>query len=391
MRSIFFPRIPIVEMIAGLCQDTLWLPLAVALPGYLLWLSWVQLSSWWQRIIAAVFSVFILLWVIFAVNEFFRWMIILVAFLLFGVIQLVRQKRHLYANILLFVLAWLGVVLHYRGQLLPNLPRFSSTEATLTILDYNILVGQRGTQRNQVFELIASEKPDLIFIQEINSGDRKLFREKMGALYPHQLWADRREYYNGGAILSKFPIKEARNVDLSTHHLPGHTNLNHAVINWRGRDIHLLNCHLYPSGHAFIQLLFGRRSLGSFIDHTRSAFLRRMDEAEQLAAITRKIQAPVIMAGDFNDTPNSPIYRLFQQQLQNAFAARGWGMGTTFGYHSLKQSVSPHWRGLLFDFLRIDHVFVSSHFRVEQARVLPVAASDHRPLLVCVRWRHNPN
>ncbi len=233
-----------------------------------------------------------------------------------------------------------------------------------------------------VFDLLVREDAEIVFIQEINSSDRKLFQRRLGDRYPHQLWADRFENYNGGAILSKIPFKSADNIDIGTPFMPGHTNINHAVVSVLGQDVHLLNGHLYPAGHAFLQLLFGKRTLESSLANTRTAYQRRMAEAEKLHDIVSRIDAPLILAGDFNDTPNSPLYDRFSETLQNAHATAGWGLGTTYGHYSMNGSVSRHMRFMLFDFLRIDQVFASRHFRILEARVVPSSISDHRPQVV---------
>ncbi len=386
LKVLFFLRNPVVEMIASLCQDTIWLPLAFALPAYLLWLSATQLARWRQRLPAIILSLALGLWFVFDVQGFFRWMIFVALLFFIAMAMVFHRQRKLPAHVVLFLMAWVGVVLHYRGQLLPDLPRVGAKKASLHILDFSISGAQRGAQRQPVFDLIAREQPDVIFIQEINSGDRSLFSVKLGRDYPHQLWSDRYEYYNGGAILSKIPFIARRNIDLFSRRTDSHTNLNLAVIEWQGRQVSLLNCHLHPSGHAFIELIFGHRSLDSFFKLTHSSFIRRLDEAEQLAEVIENISMPIILAGDFNDTPHSPVYRLLQKRLVNAFEKRGWGTGATYGYYVLKQSLSPQWHGFLFDFLRIDHVFVSPQWRIEEVRVLPVAVSDHRPMRVVLSW-----
>jgi len=387
LRLLLLPQIPMIEMFCSISQDTLWLPPALALPGYLFWLAMNLWQRTLPRIAAAMGCAALFIWAVVDAPGFFRSIILWIALMATGIIFYIRQQRHLRANVFFFTLACLGIVAHYGRQLLPAWPLAGDSRPSLSILDYNILVDQRGEKRKPVLELIREKNPDIVFIQEINRQDRKLFTEQFSEIYPYQLWADRFEYYNGGVILSRFPFKSASNVNITSHHLPGHTNLNHAVIEWNGRDVHLFNVHLFPSGHAFLQMMFGRRSFGSFVQHTRNAFLRRIDEARQLSTIMEPIADPIIMAGDFNDTPNSSIYRLFSRKFTNAFADKGWGMGTTFGQYSLEGSVAPAWQFLLFDFLRIDQIFISREWSVEEAQVLEIDASDHRPQWVRLRWR----
>lgn len=388
LRLLFLPQVAVVDMSASLLQDTLWIPIGLALPLYLMWLLLEEFPHWLYRSLIILTALLLLIWAVTDIETFFRGLFMLLAALFFVTIRHIRRSKEIRANAFIYLLACAGLVIHYGPQLLPTLNLSShSGPGHLKILDFNISMRGKEEQRSRIFALIARENPDLIFIQEINSSDRKLFLRRLGVQYPHQLWADRFENYNGGAILSRIPFKNSRNIDIGTPYMPGHTNVNEAVISLLGQDVYLYNCHLYPAGHALMQLIFGKRTLESFVTHTRTAYLRRQAEAEQLHKIISRARGPVILAGDFNDTPNSRVYRLFNERLQNAFASAGWGLGTTYGHYSMQGSVSKHWSFILFDFLRIDQVFASPHFKILDARVDHLDVSDHRPQLVRVTLR----
>lgn len=383
LRVLFLPRVPTVEMAASLLQDTLWLLAGLALPFYLCALGCRLVPGRLAR--RALLVALPLFWILVLADLplYFRWLFLLLGLLAWLAVRDARRSRTIHAHYFLFYLACLGLILNYGPQLFPSIPGVRRAGAApLKILDYNISSTLYGERRTPLFELIQRENPDLIFIQEINSSDQKLFRRRLGERYPYQLWADRFENYNGGAILSRMPFKEEHNIDLGTPYMSGHTNINHAVIRLRGEEVHLFNGHLYPAGHAFLQLIFGKRTLESSLAQTRLAYQRRMAEAEQLEQLVGRIKAPVIVAGDFNDTPNSPLYRRFDATLQNAFATAGWGLGTTWGHYNLKGSFPPSLRFILFDFLRIDQLFASHQFRILEARVIPLAISDHKPQVV---------
>lgn len=383
LRVLLLPRVPTVELAASLLQDTLWIPVALVLPLYLFWFGRRETENRMIRYCAGTAALLLMLWGLSELPAYFRLLFLLLPLLGIMVWREVRRTRQIRAHLFLYLAACAGLLLNYGPQLFPS---FSALRRPgpghLKILDYNISSVSHGEKRLPVFDLIARENPDIVFIQEINSSDRKLFQRRLGESYPHQLWADRFENYNGGAILSRLPFKSVRNIDIGTPYMSGHTNVNHAVVTRMGEEIHLFNCHLYPAGHAFLQLIFGKRTLASSLAQTRIAYQRRMAEAEELHRIVSRIEAPVILAGDFNDTPNSPLYRRFNAGLQNAFATAGWGLGTTYGHYNLQGSIPGRLRFLLFDFLRIDQVFASRHFRILEASVVPLSVSDHQPQIV---------
>jgi len=375
VQDLFVPDLQVSQMIAGRRHDTLWIPPALALPAYL----YFHLRRWTgrtARLLPAIALLALTGWAVLDLLNYFRVLFILLT-LYFAVFCLqLRKNPRVRANVFFFTLALAGLVLHYRQHLLPRLG--GDQPDTVSVLDYNIRINHRLEERRQVLELIDRLKPDLVFIQEISGQDRLLFNRRFSASHPHQIWADARENYNGGAILSKFPFLSRQNIDIGTEYAKGHFNLNQAVIEVKGEKIHLLNCHLFPSGHAFIELIAGQRSLASFIHDTRMTYQRRDREAERLAERLHRIQGRVILAGDFNDTPGSRVYELFEGTLKNGFREAGWGVGATYGHYSLVRSLSPSLARFAIDFLRIDHVFVSPEIHVISAEVLPLSVSDHR-------------
>ena len=376
VQDLFVPDHQVTQMIAGLFQDTLWIAPALALPAYL----YFHLRRWTGRtgcrLLLAIALLTLTGWAALDLLNYFRVLFILLT-IYFAVICLqLRKNPRVRANVLFFSLTLAGLVLHYRQQLLPRLG--GNQADTVSVLDYNIRINHRLEERQRVLDLIDRLQPDLVFIQEISGQDRLLFNRHFSASYPHQIWADARENYNGGAILSKFRFLSRQNIDIGTEYSKGHFNLNQAVIEIKGKKIHLRNCHLFPSGHAFIELIAGQRSLASFIHDTRITYQRRNREGERLAERLHRIQGRVILAGDFNDTPGSRVYELFDSTLKNGFREAGWGVGATYGHYSLVRSLSPLLARFAIDFLRIDHVFVSPEIHVTSAEVLPLSVSDHR-------------
>lgn len=88
--------------------------------------------------------------------------------------------------------------------------------------------------------------------------------------------------------------------------------------------------------------------------------------AEQTALLRRHIDAcphPVVLCGDFNDTPNSYVYGLLAENLTDTFRERGLGIGTTYG-------------GAL-PFLRIDYILTDPRLNVYACQVARGQYSDH--------------
>ena len=385
LRAVLFRYHPLVEVFASLFQDVIWIPLGLLLPFMIALLAVKSARYGWLKKLSALlfFAIFVL--IVMNMSNAFKYLFYLVIpFSALAIYHIFHFKR-LGRNQVLFLVAIVLLVSNYRGQLFPAFKYLSfHTKRSITIMSYNIRVYMPGERREEVISTIVREKPDIVFIQEINPDDRVLFRQQLHAMFPHQFFSDRFEDYNGGVILSKFPFIRTSNIDIKTQHMEEHTNLNYAMIRIGNQDIHLYNCHLYPNGHELIEAMMGRRSFASFLSQSRIAYNRRIAEGVELFGILKSADGPLIVAGDFNDTPNSQIYNLFSGAYTNAFKKAGWGLGTTFGHSSLVAALGKAYDRFIFDILRIDHVFLSDHFHVLNAAVLPSEASDHRAQIVRV-------
>jgi endonuclease/exonuclease/phosphatase family metal-dependent hydrolase len=235
----------------------------------------------------------------------------------------------------------------------------------LRLLTYNVHKGIGGIDRRyrpeRVIAVLGHYQPDLVLLQEVDDGcgrsrcDRQvdLFGRALGM--PHRAFFPNVRVRGGGAygnaVLSRFPIAAASNVDLtypgrkrrSALHAALHVPARHGG---RPRTVHVFNLHLGLSG-------FERRwQLARFFaDHPFAG----------LGA-----HAPVVVGGDFNDV---------------------WGrLGRIFfepaGFHVPERPARtfPAWapvRALDAVYVRGDlkvHHLFRSHLR--EARF----ASDHLPL-----------
>ena len=79
-----------------------------------------------------------------------------------------------------------------------------------------------------------------------------------------------------------------------------------------------------------------------------------------------------IVCGDFNDTPLSYSYRVFNRFLNNTYAKSGFGQGITYHEHGL--------------YYRIDHIFCSSNITPLHTRIDHTQKdSDHYPVISKLR------
>ena len=105
-----------------------------------------------------------------------------------------------------------------------------------------------------------------------------------------------------------------------------------------------------------------RRILGNI----RQAFIKRAEQVEILRNEIENSPYPVIVCGDFNDTPVSYTYKNLKKDLKDSFVESGKGMGTSY-----QEFILP----LRIDFILHDQKLLSDGYQVRD-----VDYSDHKPV-----------
>ena len=245
-----------------------------------------------------------------------------------------------------------------------------SEKRVLKVLSYNIHkglgVGNRAFTLPKIRDAIRSLQPDIIFLQEVlGQHDRHANRFKgwptlpqsdflAEGAWPHAAYGKNAIYshgHHGNAILSKYPIIEFENVDISTNAFESRGIL-HAVIQIPGcpTPLHCMCVHL--------NML--RKGRDMQLKHLCHRVMKNVSDQE-----------PLIVAGDFNDWQENATKRLFDDI----------GVSEVFqGLHGSHASTFPS----AFPLLRLDRVYARG-VRTLGGEILNgppwEALSDHAPLL----------
>ena len=242
--------------------------------------------------------------------------------------------------------------------------------ARLTCLTYNIHSGIGLDQRydlQRIRRILAEAGADVICLQELNCGQWRTAHEDQvsslaqGLEVNSSFCAVRPEQQGsfGMAVLSRFPVLLRQQYDLSYRPTsePRYCQRVDLAVE-PGRVLHIFNCHL---GLAVRERQFQRN--------------RMLSDA---ILLSEDLHHPVILMGDFNDSPISVVHRRLRAHFADAFTATGKRWGPTF-----KAGPLP---------LRLDHIYCSRNVRVMDCWVrndeLTRVASDHRPVVASleVTW-----
>ncbi len=99
----------------------------------------------------------------------------------------------------------------------------------------------------------------------------------------------------------------------------------------------------------------------------KTAYIQRAKQAKQLKLHINNSKYPVIVCGDFNDTPVSFVYRTIKTGLTDSFVEAGKGFGKTYEQ--------------IFPSFRIDYILHSKNIHTNCFRTVKTRLSDHYPLV----------
>ncbi|HEX5222233.1 MAG TPA: endonuclease/exonuclease/phosphatase family protein [Verrucomicrobiae bacterium] len=263
-----------------------------------------------------------------------------------------------------------AAIRHYLGREL--IPRAEATyvrptEKALCVMTYNVhgCLGMDGRiSPRRVASVIGRYNPDFVALQELDLGrvrsqhhdQPKIIAQELGmhlAFCPTVV-AGGEQF--GHALLSRFPIRVIRTDILRSGKQPA---------------------YVQPRGALWVQLDVDGTKLNVMNTHFG---LRRSERREQAADLLDRQwigsiprEEPLILCGDFNMFPRSEPYRALTRRLRDV-------QGEVMEFTPLNTFST------LRPMVRIDHIFVSQHFKPTRVRVprthLTRVASDHLPLIV---------
>ncbi len=238
-------------------------------------------------------------------------------------------------------------------------PRIHALKQAISSLSADIVFLQEVQGRHDFFALRHAAKWPQQSQHEFLAGDVQHSAYGMNAVYDHG--------HHGNALLSNFPIVSSHNHDVSDHQFESRGIL-HCVVRLQNKDVHCYVVHL--------GLFAGGR-------------LRQTEALMQAVKQTAPPDAPVIIAGDFNDWTNA----------LSATLRKKLGVTEVFDDIVSPRSLGSYLRRLsgrgprltpartfpaALPVLKLDRIYVRG-LRIEHAQVLHGASwarlSDHAPLV----------
>ncbi|WP_455091734.1 endonuclease/exonuclease/phosphatase family protein [Prevotella jejuni] len=317
--------------------------------------------------------------------------ILLVFNLVFLVVWCFCRLRSIWLPLLGFILCY-GPIRTYSPFNFPE----DKPHGSIKVLSYNVFMFSSWDEphgaKNPIVDYIVKSKADIVCLQEaqarLDNGDQ--IYSTLKKHYPYfKLMIKKHPGADYIVLLSKYPV-------LWQDTIPYGSSSNQSVaymLDIKGTKTLVVNNHFESNGlssgdkEGFKTLVKGelktdeaKKQSIHLIKKLGDVSARRAPQAEAVARFVKKYldkQIPVILCGDFNDSPLSYTHHVISKELNDCYVESGNGPG-----------ISYHKSGMYF---RIDHIFCSDDFESYGAKVdNSVTTSDHYPIYCWLKYRPKP-
>jgi endonuclease/exonuclease/phosphatase family metal-dependent hydrolase len=235
---------------------------------------------------------------------------------------------------------------------------------TVRVMSYNIhhaegIDGKLDVER--IARVILGAKADIVGLQEVERGVERTQRRDLPAelakLTGLTAQFDKNIPHQGGeygnAVLSRYPIREAKNTHLKSFANGEQRGVQQLVLEIAGREVLFLNTHL---------------------DHRRDPAEREHSATELQAIVAAAGRRPVILVGDFNASPEAKSIATIRGFLTDTWPAVSKEPGFTI---PVKKPTR-----------RIDYIWITpASITPVSMAVIPTEASDHLPIVAELRLK----
>ncbi|MFK7804940.1 MAG: endonuclease/exonuclease/phosphatase family protein [Anaerolineae bacterium] len=251
---------------------------------------------------------------------------------------LFQQQIGLYAALIACMINGVIVV----PYVIPKLQRNPTPDSALTLMTINVLYGNRSPEK--LLATIQDVDPDILIVQEMSASNQQK-AEKLWELFPHAS-----DQPNNGSrevlVFSKIPLD-------SVNYILGDKP-------WRAE--------------AEVQITIDNQPFTVLGIHPKAPmsanrFARRNAELDLIAERVNITDVPIIVAGDMNITPWTPIFRRFLRESNLNDGRKRNGFNFTWAPGSLPKMIP------------IDHVLYRG-VNIHSFTSGPDTGSDHLPIIV---------
>ncbi len=265
-----------------------------------------------------------------------------------------------------------------------------SGEPNIKVVNYNVRLfdlynwSKNSETRDKIFDFLKSTDADIYCFQEFFHNDDGYFPVldtlksllKTDFSKTDYFLTVKKSNHFGIATFSRFPIINSGKISLEekSQNYTLFTDLLIKKDTVRVYNVHLQSIHFSYEDYDFYEEIGKqkdqaelKKGWGKILKKLYRAFQKRGKQVDFLEEHIQSSPYPVIVCGDFNDTPSSYTYHTISKGLKDAFVEKGNGFGKTY-------------RGI-FPSFRIDYMFHSPQLKCLEYSRPAIDYSDHYPIV----------
>lgn len=251
----------------------------------------------------------------------------------------------------------------------------------IKVVSYNVQnftgkkIADQKERAARIVDFLSSENADIICLQDVLLSDNRIFSIKKTVSNLESI-----EYYHfartgssfGQVTFTRYPIVKKGEIRFKkTPNMAIYTDVLIGSDTVRIFNVHLQSYRIDPRKYNIIASpgiddekdLREIREIGGKL---KRAFQMRAEQVREIRKMIDQTRYPVILCGDFNDTPVSYTYQKMRGDFDDAFVSSGRGLARTY-------------IGKLPSF-RIDNILHSNYYKSYNFKANNFRASDHLPV-----------
>jgi endonuclease/exonuclease/phosphatase family metal-dependent hydrolase len=313
--------------------------------------------------------------------------VLVVINLIFILFWAIKKKWYFLISLIALVLGFQNLNAYFKLPLAKNGDLKNKVEAnSFKVLSYNVRLfnlyqWENAETESMIFNFLEGENPSIICFQEFYTREKgfftkdDLFNRLSSTPHKHIKYHTRNSTRNYGmATFSAYPIINMGNIVFgNSANISIFTDIVLFNDTIRVYNVHLqsikLNAKNYTLLDSLKQLNYSEKHVSEIKDisyRLHEAFIRRAKQVDVISEHVKSSPHPVIVCGDFNDTPVSYAYRQMSKGLKDAFVESGTGFGNTY---------SGNFPSFRIDYILHGPELSSIAFEREKIRL-----SDHYPI-----------
>jgi endonuclease/exonuclease/phosphatase family metal-dependent hydrolase len=268
--------------------------------------------------------------------------------------------------------------------------------SAIKVMSYNVQIfdlynwTHNKETRKSIFSLLQEQNADILCMQEyytseapngFNNTDTLVDILQSKNVHTEFTTTLRDQDHWGIATFSKYPIVTKGKIVFNTksNNICIYTDVLIGTDTVRIYNLHFQSVLFGKKDYKFIDELTKKKfetedkweRSQNLVSRLKTAFEKRAIQAEIVLHHMATCRYPIILCGDFNDTPASYVYKKISNKLSDSFVESGSGIGKTFNGN--------------LPALKIDYIFMDSTFQSLNSVIEYKKLSDHYPIITYLK------